>query len=105
MIAQHTTPNPRAAHRIDPQAMLREATLYKSTLEHKPTGGVVIFYQGKDVAGWVNTLRNPESWQPGDIAIDNSANLWAAVGGDDYNGAQAWEPLSSTQNNNREHTA
>lgn len=56
-------------------------------------GGVVVFFDGQ-LQGWVNELRNPESWQPGSIAVDESENLFMAVGGNYYDGAESWSKLS-----------
>ena len=51
--------------------------------------GVVVIHQG-EVQGWVNKLRNPESWMPGCIAVNRIGKQWKAVGGDQYNGACQW---------------
>ncbi|MCU7940636.1 MAG: hypothetical protein KZQ64_07295 [gamma proteobacterium symbiont of Bathyaustriella thionipta] len=58
-------------------------------------GGVVIIYDGV-VDGWSNELRDPQSWQPGCFAIDESGNEWQTVGGNYYNGAKSWERVSMT---------
>lgn len=52
-------------------------------------GGVVVVFKG-EVQGWVNELRDPEHWQPGCIAVDESGNTWEAVGGNSYDGAETW---------------
>lgn len=51
----------------------------------------MLVYQDQ-VAGWMNELRNPETWMPGTLAIDDNGNQWIANGGDDYNGAKQWKP-------------
>lgn len=55
-------------------------------------GGVVVLYRGK-VAGWVNELRDPQSWCPGAIALSSAGECWVASGGDDYNGASEWQQM------------
>ena len=57
--------------------------------------GVIIVFKNK-VQGWVNALRDPQHWQPGCLAIDNSGNQWIAVGGNDYDGAAEWQPVDAT---------
>lgn len=56
-------------------------------------GGVVILFEG-DVQGWCNELRNPEHWQPGCVAVDVNLACWQAVGGNEYDGAERWQPIS-----------
>ncbi len=55
-------------------------------------GGVVVVHDG-EVSGWVNELRNPESWVPGCVAVDSDGNQFKAVGGNDYDGADYWENI------------
>jgi hypothetical protein len=52
-------------------------------------GGVVVVFEGK-AQSWVNELRNPEHWQPGCVAVDDTGNAWTAVGGNEQNGAAMW---------------
>jgi len=52
-------------------------------------GFVVV--SGDAVAGWVFSLENAAGWQPGCIAIAPNGREWAAAGGNDYDGATAWE--------------
>ncbi|MGP9772199.1 hypothetical protein [Halomonas citrativorans] len=54
-------------------------------------GGVVLTWQGEEY-GWKNELRDPQSERPGAYAIDAKGNTWKAVGGNDYDGAERWEP-------------
>jgi hypothetical protein len=54
-------------------------------------GGVVVLF-GRDVQSWVNTLRNPEHWQPGCVAIDEDGKSWTAIAGDQGRGALMWLP-------------
>ena len=55
-------------------------------------GGVIIF--NGNVQGWVDKLRDPQSWCPGCIAVDQEGNEWVATGGNDYDGAKEWTPLA-----------
>lgn len=43
-------------------------------------GGVVVIYAG-EVQSWVNTLRDPDHWQAGCVAVDEHGQRWEAVGG------------------------
>lgn len=56
-------------------------------------GGVVVFYDGK-ICGWMNRLRDPESWRPGCIAADSNGDHWIARGGNEYDGAEEWVQLN-----------
>lgn len=60
------------------------------------TTGVVILFNDEAI-GWMNTLRDPQNWQPGALAIDTQGNLWIATGGDSYSGAGQWQPLDDEQ--------
>lgn len=55
-------------------------------------GGVVVLYNAEP-CGWINQLRNPESWRPGCVAVDEHGNQWEAQGGTDQGGAERWEPM------------
>lgn len=55
-------------------------------------GGVVVIFNNQ-ACGWMNELRDPQSWEPGCIAIDELGNCWKALGGNAYDGAELWEPL------------
>lgn len=61
-------------------------------------GGVVLVWQGK-AYGWKNCLRDAGHEQPGAYAVDLEGHVFAAEGGDAYNGAKAWvavvEPTAS----------
>ncbi len=54
-------------------------------------GGVIVIFDGLP-QGWVNELRNPETWRPGCIAVDETGHSWIAVGGNDQDGASKWMP-------------
>ena len=54
--------------------------------------GVVIICNG-EVSGWMDSLRDPEKWAPGEVAIDASGNQWIAKGWHaGMRGASRWEP-------------
>lgn len=53
------------------------------------TGGVVVIYSAR-VTGRMDALRDPQHWQPGCYAVTCEGDVYEAVGGDDYNGAQQW---------------
>jgi len=55
-------------------------------------GGVVLIWQGQEY-GWKNELRDPQSERPGAYAVDAKGNIWKAVGGNDYDGAERWEAV------------
>ena len=46
-----------------------------------------------EIKGWVNELRDPQHWLPGCIAVDIGNNVYKAVGGNEYNGAERWEKI------------
>lgn len=54
--------------------------------------GVVVIFKGQ-AAGWMDSLRDPQGWEPGCFAVDADGNQWQAAGGDSYSGAEAWQPL------------
>jgi len=54
-------------------------------------GGVVVLLNG-EVQSWVSELRNPEHWQPGCVAADESGHTWTAIAGDEQKGASMWMP-------------
>lgn len=55
----------------------------------RPTGAVVV-YEG-EIAGWMDSVRDPNHWCPGCLAFGSNGGIWRAVGGDDYNGARGWD--------------
>ena len=59
--------------------------------------GYVVIFNGV-VAGWKRELDNPQGWEPGCLAINHAGDIHQAVGGDAYNGAQAWLPIEKTMN-------
>lgn len=73
------------------------ANAYRKTLSHRygnkagcPTGGVVVVFKN-EVQGWVNKLRNPESWAPGCVAVEENGTCHIAAGGNAYDGATHWQ--------------
>lgn len=52
--------------------------------------GFVILFNGEAV-GWKRELDNPESFEPGCIAIDLQGRKWVTQGGTAYHGAERWE--------------
>lgn len=69
----------------------KAAEEWRTTNGYTEKGGVVVFFEGTP-QGWVDELRNPEEWQPGSIAVDESDTEWIAHGGDNQNGAASWIP-------------
>lgn len=45
------------------------------------------------VYGWKNELSDPRCEAPGAVAVDVLGNIWQATGGNEYEGAEAWEVL------------
>ncbi len=54
-------------------------------------GGVIVVHEG-ETQGWVNTLRNPEHWRPGCVAVDEADRSWTTIAGTDQSGALMWLP-------------
>lgn len=77
-----------------------QATEWRKINGYTGKGGVVVIYQGK-VQGWVNELRNPESWLSGCTAIDERGRVWTAIAGDDNNGALLWLPSHPVEGGER----
>ena len=57
--------------------------------EQQP-GGVVLVWAGQ-AYGWKNELRDPQHERPGALALDAEGGVWEATGGNDQDGARAWE--------------
>lgn len=70
---------------------LETAHLWRAQNGYIGRGGVIVIFDGL-AQGWVNELRNPETWRPGCIAVDETGYSWIAVGGDDQDGASKWMP-------------
>jgi hypothetical protein len=76
-----------------PNVMRAEARDYRR--EHNTGDAGVVVFHGTELQGWVNALRNPESWVPGCVAVDNEGNFFEARGGNDYDGAREWVRVRS----------
>lgn len=69
---------------------------FRNSRDCSPGGVVVLYTEGTiRAAGWMNELRDPQSWVAGCIAVDDQGVLFQAVGGDDYNGADKWVPIDT----------
>lgn len=77
----------RAAH----LANVVSALCWRKEYGYVGRGGVIVVFEGKGQS-WVNELRNPEHWQPGCVAVDESGNTWTAIGGDEQDGSATWMP-------------
>lgn len=63
--------------------------------QHAKTSGIVIVSQNEAIA-WVNELRDPQSWEPGVIAVDVDGACYLATGGNAYDGASSWEQIDNS---------
>jgi len=70
---------------------LETAHVWRAINGYIGRGGVIVIFDGL-AQGWVNELRNPETWRPGCIAVDETGHSWIAVGGNDQGGASKWMP-------------
>lgn len=71
--------------------MIEIANAWRTEHGYVGRGGVIIIFGGTADA-WMNQLRNPERWQPGCVAVDESGKTWTAFAGDEQNGALMWLP-------------
>lgn len=62
--------------------------------DNQRTGGVVIINKHGESCGWTNKLRDPQSWEPGCIAVEENSNCWTAIGGNAYDGATYWQLIN-----------
>ena len=76
--------------------LIKKASQWREEKERH--GGVVVFFNG-EVSGWMNELRDPNSWEPNCIAIDASNTQWVAKGGNSYDGALEWVELTLDKTN------
>jgi hypothetical protein len=67
------------------------ATRWRQANGYVGRGGVVVIFDG-DVQSWVNSLRNPDHWQPGCVAVDEEGRTWTSIAGNERNGALMWLP-------------
>lgn len=77
---------------VDIAKIQKIASRWRSTNGYTDKGGVIILHE-KKVQGWVNKLRNPESWMPGCIAVKENGDCYVAQGGNRYDGAERWTQL------------
>lgn len=75
---------------------LKKARIWRDNEGYRGKVGVVIVFENQ-VQGWVNTLRNPEDWRPGSIAVFEDGTCYLASGGDDQNGAESWRPIETVK--------
>lgn len=69
--------------------LFKLAQTWREQNGYKGRAGVVVIFQG-NVQGWVNTLRNPEHWQPGCVAINEEGQSWTTLAGSERTGAVMW---------------
>ena len=59
--------------------------------------GIVLFTRLEDLSwfyyAWKDSLRDPQSEEPGSLALDQYGNIWIAEGGNNYDGAKQWSLL------------
>lgn len=77
---------------MDLSELRQRAKEWRQEMGYVEKCGVVIFF-GDELQGWVNSLRDPQHWQPGCIAIDEFGLCYDAVGGNAQDGASRWEPI------------
>lgn len=51
--------------------------------------GYVVIFNGQ-IVGWKRELDNPQGWEPSCLAVAADGSVYEAVGGNDYDGAEAW---------------
>lgn len=66
--------------------------------EHNlPESGYVLLTHAGEPFGWTKDIQNhdPSKVKPGTVAcdIENPANIWEALGGDEMDGAEIWGPF------------
>ncbi len=76
----------------DLQTALDAATGWRTAHPQHMTAGVVLVYLGT-AYGWKDRLRDPQHERPGALAIDPRGVIFEAVGGNDQDGAKAWEEI------------
>jgi len=78
--------------------MQQQARVLRKQYDKVHSGGYVIFFKGKAVA-WKRWLDHPSGWEPGCIALDDTGKQWVAAGGNAYEGAMRWEPVTESASN------
>lgn len=71
--------------------LIKMARAWREEKGYLNRGGVIVIHDGI-VNGWVNTLRNPDHWVPGCVAIDEEGRSWTTIAGNDREGALMWLP-------------
>ncbi len=56
------------------------------------TDGVVLVWDGR-AYGWKDRLRDPQHERPGVYAVDVHGHVWQALGGNERDGAVAWDEI------------
>lgn len=77
-----------------PQINFKARAIAYRTRYETPEGGLVVFNNFGDACGWINKLRDPNHWEPGCMAMDEFGMTWKAIGGNNYDGAESWEPIN-----------
>ncbi len=79
---------------MNPEHINKLANEWRQDWGYVDKGGVIVVFND-EVQGWVNELRDPQSWRPGCIACDSEGNQFIAVGGNNSDGAERWEALEA----------
>lgn len=75
------------------QKLIDIAREYRKENIHIPNGGYVIVCRS-GAGGWTGTLESSaRSYMAGTWAIDELGNKYLAIGGNDYDGAVAWQMI------------
>ena len=75
------------------QELIDIARAYRRENTHIPNGGYFIVTR-QGAGGWTASLEsNASSHMAGTWAIDESGNKYLAIGGNDYDGAEAWQVI------------
>ena len=67
----------------------RQIQQWRSEFNLQNAGGLIVFFKN-EIQGWINELRDPQTWAPGCVAVDDQGHCWQSTGGDAYRGAQKW---------------
>ena len=81
-------PEEQPVHHLTPEAAAQNIEIAEEWRCGQLDGLVVVF-KGQ-VAGWIRQLSDPQSWEPGAIAVDYEGNQFQSFGGDEYYGARSW---------------
>ncbi len=81
---------------VNIEKITKTANRWRHVNGYLSKGGVIVLHKQEAnwrVQGWVNELRNPESWIPGCIAITETGDAYIAQGGNQQDGAERWSPI------------